>query len=212
MIMTKSALKKEAKELGIHVSDGNMKIGNTGNFSLTPGRSCSREACATCLREGCYALKAYKAYPSTRRAWDENTELAEKSVDKLEAYFDKYFSAESAPAFFRVHVAGDFLSRPYAEMWARVAAKHPGTRFLAFTKQWENIRGVAFPENFSMVLSGWPGVEIPADLSAQYSKAYCVETPEEIPADGFHCPGACENCGACWELGKRGIDVYFVKH
>lgn len=210
--MKKNTVNAMAKEIGAHVSGGNMKVGSVPNWSLTPGRTCSAEACKTCFVEGCYACKAYRQYPSTRKAWDENSDLAERGLEKLEPFFDLYFGGLNAPRFFRIHVAGDFVSRKYAEMWARVAAKHPGTRFLAFTKQWENVRGVDFPENFSLVLSGWPGTEIPADLSAQYAKAICVEKAEEIPENGFHCPGSCENCGACWELGKRGIDVYFVKH
>ena len=207
-----TTINEMAKQIGAHISKGNIKVGAIPNWSLTPGRTCSAEACKTCLSGGCYAMKAWKQYANVRKAWDENSTLAESDIPALETFFDLYFSAMSAPRFFRIHVAGDFVSRPYAEMWARVAEKHPGTRFLAFTKQWENVRGVVFPENFSLVLSGWPGTEIPGDLSAQYAKAYCVDTPEEIPEDGFHCPGSCENCGACWELGKRGIDVYFVKH
>lgn len=210
--MKKNNIDTMAKKIGAHVSGGNMKVGSIPNWSLTPGRTCSAEACRTCFKEGCYACKSYRQYKNVRTAWDENSDLAEKNIPALEKFFNAYFSAMTAPRFFRVHVAGDFVSREYAEMWARVAESHPGTRFLAFTKQWENVRGVSFPENFSLVLSGWEGTTIPEDLSAQYAKAICVNTPEEIPAGGFHCPGSCENCGACWELGKRGIDVYFVKH
>ena len=207
-----TTIKNEAKRIGAHVSEGNMKVGSIPNWSLTPGRTCSDEACNTCFVQGCYACKAYRQYPQTRKAWDENSDLAESKLDKLEPFFDLYFSSLAAPRFFRVHVAGDFVSIEYAQLWARIAAKHPGTRFLAFTKQWEHVRGIDFPENFSLVLSGWPGTEIPADLAEKYAKAICVDHEEDIPADGFHCPGHCENCGACWELAKRGQDVYFVKH
>jgi hypothetical protein len=208
----KNSISSEAKAIGAHVSGGNMKVGSIPNWSLTPGRTCSPEACKTCMREGCYAMKAYRMYPAVRKAWDENTALAESNLPALEQFFMRYFDAVTAPRFFRIHVAGDFVSREYAETWARIAAAHPGTRFLAFTKQWENVRGVDFPENFSLVLSGWPGTEIPADLTEKHACAFCVNSADEIPADGFHCPGACENCGACWELGKRGVNVYFVKH
>lgn len=204
--------KKLAREIGAHVSEGNMKVGSIPNWSLTPGRTCSKEACKTCLREGCYAMKSYRMYKNVRAAWDSNSDLAESNLAQLEIFFDLYFSSMNAPRFFRIHVAGDFVSREYAEMWSRIAAKHPATNYLAFTKQWDNVRGIEFPGNFSLVLSGWPGTEIPADLSAKYAKAICVDSADEIPAGGFHCPGACENCGACWELAKRGTDVYFVKH
>jgi hypothetical protein len=97
-------------------------------------------------------------------------------------------------------------------MWARVAAAAPHTNFLAFTKQWDNIRGIEFPENFSMVLSDWPGIEIPSDLRALYSVAWLDDGRDCIPADAIECPGNCETCGVCWALAKRGLDVKFRKH
>ena len=196
----------------IHISKGNMKVGTIPNISLTPGRSCSAEACQTCFVQGCYACKSYRQYKNVRAAWDENTEAALSDLDGMEKQLSAYFDSMNAPRFFRIHVGGDFITKEYAEMWARVAQSHPHTNFLAFTKQWENVRGVNFPTNLSLVLSGWPGTEIPSDLSARYAKAICVEREEEIPSGGFHCPGRCESCGACWELARRGVDVYFVKH
>ena len=196
----------------LHISKGNIKVGTIPNMSLTPGRTCSAEACKTCLVQGCYACKSYRQYKNVRAAWNDNTEMALHNLPEMEKQFDAYFSGMNAPRYFRIHVGGDFVTHEYAEMWARVAAKHPGTRFLAFTKQWENVRGVDFPANFSLVLSGWPGTEIPVDLAAIYAKAICVDTENDIPENGFACPGRCESCGACWELAKRGVDVYFVKH
>lgn len=196
----------------VHISKGNIKVGTIPNFSLTPGRSCSAEACKTCLVQGCYACKSYRQYKNVRTAWDENTDMAVAALDEMEKQLTAYFDGMNAPRFFRVHVGGDFITKEYAEMWARIAAAHPHTNFLAFTKQWDNVRGVNFPENFSLVLSGWKGTEIPADLMAKYRTATCVDSKDEIPCGGFECPGHCENCGACWQLAKRGIDVYFIKH
>ena len=207
----KQNIKKALEGARVHISRGNMKVGSIPNFSLTPGRTCSREACGTCLREGCYAMKAYRQYPGTRKAWDENSDAAEQNIPALENALELYFTAKK-PEWFRLHVGGDFASREYASMWARIASRHPGTRFLAFTKQWEMVRGVEFPDNFSLVLSGWPGTEIPADLRAKYSAAMCIEHAEDMPDGGFLCPGSCESCHACWSLARRGIDVYFVKH
>lgn len=207
----KKATRDALTIISAHVSEGNRKVGSIPNFSLTPGRTCSREACGTCLREGCYAMKSYRMYPTVKRAWDENSDLAERKLHALESALRLYFAAER-PAFFRVHVGGDFVSREYAEMWARVAANSPETRFLAFTKQWENVRGVDFPANFSLVLSGWEGTEIPADLAARYPSANCILHAEDMPDGGILCPGSCESCGMCWNLGKIGRDVYFVKH
>ena len=193
-----------------HISANNSKLGNIPNWSLTPGKTCSACACKTCLKEGCYAMKSYRQYPNVRKNWDENTVLALDFLPELESHLNAYFAKLSAPRFFRVHVAGDFVSKEYAEMWARVAAAAPGTKFLAFTKQWDNVRGVEFPDNFKLILSAWPGTEIPADLRALYNVAWLDDgTVEGIPADAIECPGHCETCGACWGLDR---DTVFHKH
>ena len=196
----------------IKISHGNRKVGTIPNLSLTPGRTCSAEACKTCLTGGCYAMKSYRMYSNVRNAWDTNTDIAINHLDIMEAELTRYFSGMNAPRFFRLHVAGDFVTREYAAMWSRIAAGAPHTNFLAFTKQWDMIRGIDFPANFSMVLSSWPGTVIPSDLRERYSVAWLDDGTEDIPADAMECPGHCENCGACWSLAKKGIDVRFAKH
>ena len=194
------------------ISNGNSKLGTIANISLTPGRTCSAEACKTCMVDGCYALKAYRMYKNTRSAWDANTELAVNDLPTMEAELLQYLSGVNAPRFFRIHVGGDFVTREYAEMWARVALASPHTNFLAFTKQWDHIRGVNFPENVSIVLSAWPGTSIPEDLRALYSVAWMNDGSEPMPADALECPGNCSTCGVCWSLSKHHIDVFFNKH
>lgn len=194
------------------ISAGNSKLGTIPNISLTPGRTCSAEACRTCYVDGCYACKAYKQYKQTKAAWDSNTALAIHDLPTMERDLMSYFGGMLAPRFFRVHTGGDFVSRDYAAMWARVAAANPGTNFLAFTKQWDMVRGIDFPQNFSLVLSAWPGTEIPADLAARYSVAWVDDGNTQIPANAMECPGNCDTCGACWGLARMGIDVKFRKH
>ena len=194
------------------ISNGNTKLGTIANISLTPGKTCSAEACKTCLTGGCYAMKAYRMYKNTRAAWDANTDLATGDLETMERDLMTYFGAVTAPRFFRIHVGGDFVSREYAAMWARVASANPGTNFLAFTKQWDMVRGIEFPANFSLVLSSWPGTEIPADLRELYSVAWLDDGSEAIPGDVIECPGNCANCGVCWSLAKRHLDVSFRKH
>lgn len=194
------------------ISNGNSKLGTIANISLTPGKTCSSEACRTCLTHGCYAMKSYRMYKNVRAAWDANTELATSDLATMESDLMQYFGSVNAPRFFRIHVGGDFVTREYAEMWTRVASANPHTNFLAFTKQWNVIRGISFPENFSVVLSAWPGTVIPEDLRALYSVAWLDDGSEEVPADALECPGNCSTCGVCWSLAKRHIDVKFAKH
>lgn len=201
--------------MNIRISRGNTKTGTIPAFSLAPGRTCSAQACATCLKEGCYARKLYNLRPTVRNAWDANTELVLHSLDIVESELDAYFSRASAPRFFRVHVSGDFVNREYAEVWARVARKAENTRFLAFTKQFDIVRGVEFPGNFSVVLSAWPGLIMPDELLKRYPVAW-LDVPYFIGIERFdnalECPGQCDTCGACWALASIGRDIKFKKH
>lgn len=197
-------------ELKAHISKGNSKVGRIPNFSLTPGISCSAEACRTCLKEGCYACKSYRQYPNVRRAWDENTTMSVDFLNYLILEINDWLTKHK-PTYFRIHVGGDFITHEYAEAWAYIASKHPETRFLAFTKQWDNIRGVSFPDNVSIVLSAWRGCSIPEDLKQQYAVAY-VSDCDDVPENAIPCGGNCETCHACWGLAKRGLNVVFDKH
>ena len=176
---------------------------------MTPGKSCSAAACSSCLKD-CYAMKAYRQYPATRAAWDGNLAATLEDIPAMEAELGMYFSKLSAPRFFRVHVAGDFVTLDYAKMWARVAAAAPSTCFLAFTKCFEIAQQVDWPDNMRIVYSAWPGVDAPP---AGRPIAWMDDgTETRIPENAVHCPGNCENCGMCWNLQDLGRDVYFTKH
>lgn len=198
----------------IHISEGNSKLGKIPNFNLTPGRTCSAQACKTCFCDGCYARNSVERFDDTAAAWHENTEAVLHDLPGVEAALMKYFGRLSAPRFFRVHSGGDFVTAEYAAMWARVAAANPGTHFLAFTKQFSNVAAIEFPSSFSLVPSAWPGIEIPAELRARYSVAWLYDgtNADEIPVDAVECPGNCDTCGVCWSLARRGLDVVFTKH
>ena len=204
-----------------HAPRGNAKTGEIPAWNLVPGVTCSGEACAHCMKEGCYAIKnmiraGYDMEKnSVMKSWTENTALSKNHPDLLEKELNLYFDSMNAPRFFRIHSAGDFFSVEYAMVWYRVAKNHPGTKFLAFTKQWDVVRAVPFHEldNFSLVLSGWTGVRIPEDLRSLYRCAWCDDgTEDRIPADAIECPGHCDTCGMCWRLKEIGKDTFFHKH
>lgn len=208
------------RSYSLHISKGNRKTGSIPAFSLPPLFSCSGTACKTCGENGCYALKnmcchGYTDKNNVLKAWTENLVYSILDIEGLEKELNDYFDSISAPRYFRVHVGGDFVSRNYARMWFRIAKNHPHTRFLAFTKQFDFIREIPFfdLENFSLVLSGWTGVNIPDDLRTYYRCAWCDDGIEtRIPSDSLECPGNCETCGMCWNLKQIGKDTYFNKH
>lgn len=206
----------------LHISTTNSKLGFIPSFNILPGLTCSRESCKHCLREGCYAVKnvfrcGYDVDKNTTlKAWAENTVLAFHDLESLESRLMEYFSSHRIMIkLFRIHSAGDFFSREYAMMWYRIAKKFPDIRFLAFTKQWDIVREVAFYElpNFSLVLSGWIEIAIPEDLRKLYRCAWCEDGIEtRIPEDAMLCPGNCESCGMCWYLKDLNRDTKFIKH
>ena len=198
----------------IHISKGNIKTGAIPSFSLPSGITCSKEACATCYKENCYAQKLERLRKTVRNAWSENYQVATTDLPFLESYLDKFFSKPNAPRLFRIHVGGDFFSWDYFCMWIRIAVAHPQTRFLAFTKQTDIIRPTVFgalPKNFALVLSAWPGVPLDEELRKRLPVAWVDDGKEtRIPEDAIRCPGNCETCTSCWALD--GKDVVFKKH
>lgn len=203
-----------------HKPRDNSKLKGIPAFNLVPGRTCSPDACAHCLKEGCYAVKNACCHGynldknNCLRAWTENTALAFNHMRTLEKALDAWLT-KNKPALFRIHSSGDMFSVEYARMWRRIAMRHAETRFLAFTKQFYIVRHVHFYKlnNFELVLSGWTGVRVPDDLRKHYRVAWCNDgTETRIPADAIHCPGDCNACRACWFLSRIGKDSYFDKH
>lgn len=215
-----------------HAPRGNSKTGEIPAWSLMPGPSCPGRACGTCLLTGCYACKnafrgGYKFSEEsgrpdgkinmTLRAWAENTALV---LNRLPVFVDcmRGFLAEYSQAgggLFRIHAAGDFVTLAYAQAWAALAAEFPAVTFLAFTKSWEAAEAVPFDslDNFSLVLSAWPGLPVPDALRERYRVSWCQDgTETRIPADAMHCPGDCDSCGLCWYLAGIGRDIWFTKH
>lgn len=133
-------------------------------------------------------------------------------LGEVEAQLRQYFQRKH-PAFFRVHVAGDFINHEYADMWMRVAAEFSETKFLAFTKAFDIAGQIQPPANFSLVLSGWPGINIPSGASTRYQTAWMQDgTETRIPDSAITCPGHRDSCGMCWHLPRLGRDVVFHKH
>ncbi len=190
------------------ISKGNIKLGGIPNFSLTPGKTCSKEACNTCLKS-CYAMKAYRQYKGTRDAWDRNSDIAVSNPIEIFNQVHEYLEKKK-PRFFRIHVAGDFVSKDYARVWMDLASCHPETKFLAFTKRWDIVDDMTVPDNLSIIYSAWPGCPPPPSTR---QRAWVQDgTETRIPDDAIECPGRCENCNMCWSLPSIRKDVFFHKH
>lgn len=77
-----------------HEPRDNSKLKGIPAFNLVPGRTCSPDACAHCLKEGCYAVKNACCHGynldenNCLRAWTENTALAFNHMRELEKALD----------------------------------------------------------------------------------------------------------------------------
>ena len=65
----------------VTISRGNRKLGAIMNVSTEPIKCCPKGI--PCAQGGCYALKSYRLYPDTRKAWAKNGRIAKTNPTKL---------------------------------------------------------------------------------------------------------------------------------
>lgn len=199
---------------GFTFSKGNSKIGLIWNFSLPPIKACPKGVpCAT--SNGCYAHKAYRIYPGTRKAWDSNLKEVKKSSFNFYKAVCQLLAVQcikhidTPVPYFRIHVAGDFIDQDYLMAWQDVARANPKTRFLAFTKQY-NFDYSNCPKNMKIIFSMWPGYAWLLEDGMRRAWLYDPHwVDHRIPKKVFKCKDSCETCKYCWN-GKG--DVVFMKH
>ena len=196
----------------VSISKGNRKLGGVMNISTTPRRCCPEGV--PCASEGCYAWKAYRLYPATRKAWTRNERIAKRDPD---SYFAQIAArvARDRPRLFRWHVAGDILSTGYLRGMCRIANENPRTHFLVFTKAFEIVNRYedreAIPSNLVIIFSAWPGMTF--DNPHGHRVAWMQDgTETRVPENAIRCPGNCETCGLCYALPRLAVDVVFHKH
>lgn len=203
----------------VKIVGGNNKLGSIPAFNLPPLVTCTN--CAACSKH-CYAVKDYCNYRvkavSTNHA--RNLAALQHDMKRAETDIENYLNKHKPP-FFRIHSSGDFAvtiggnKYSYALMWYGIAKRHPDTKFLAFTKNYEIAREINFDklENFSLVLSEWADdLAAPDDLKKRYATSRAVYELSDARPDEMICPGNCSACGACWGLAKNNINVAFEIH
>lgn len=145
----------------IHLSLGNVKIGNMINWSTLPGNeehmliakgrlitdvvgTCSTN-CQGCFKN-CYARKsALQHHNSVVPPWAENTIMIREKTEECFKMIDEeirrlnkdYYDGKSSDPkykFFRINVSGEILGVEELERWNSLAASHPEIYFGAYTK------------------------------------------------------------------------------
>jgi len=207
-------MKKRVVEntLKVSISQGNSKMGKIPSVSLPPIVTCKH--CETCAKK-CYAAKLARIYKNVRASWDRNLEILNQ--DRA-AYFSQVSAAAATSKYFRFHVSGDIVDVDYLGRMCGVARKNAGTKFLCFTKNYEDVNAYfskhTKPRNLQIIFSlPFTGavIENPHNLP---TAAVILKGSE--PADDWKiCGGNCSDCACrgvgCWEL-KKGETIAFYEH
>lgn len=200
------------KQATVKIAKGNTKLGKIPNVSLPPVKSCVN--CKEC-RKDCYALKAYRQYPSTRRRWNENYLAWQQDETK---YFADIISQleRSRTKYFRWHVAGDIPTQSYLNGMIWVALALPKIKFLAFSKNYSLVTW-GLPENLRIIWSAWPKQELPQKIwnhETGYRIAWLSTDSRKDLYRHFHekvkCSGKCEDCLECFKA--EFTDIVFDLH
>jgi hypothetical protein len=191
--------------IGPKISAGNSKLGKIPNISLPPVLACAN---STACRAKCYALKAWRQYPATRRAWGHNFRLWRRDPGAYWQGIRNYLEAKRPP-FFRWHVAGDIQDQSYLDKMRWLAVAFPETRFLCFTKRFDLDYGW-ISGNLVIRFSLWPGLALPRWTDYKRPMAWYQDGNEtRIPKGAKVCPGSCAKCRHCWTSSR---DVVFKAH
>ena len=191
----------------LRISEGNSKLGKVPNLSLPPVTTCRAEApCAA----DCYAVKFYRMYPSVKSAWDSNLQFYQEDPDGFFSELILYL-AIAKPKRFRLFVGGDFPDEVFFVRIMDVFGSYPDTQVLCFTKRFEYPLYIV-PLNVNLVLSMWPGLEIP-EIAVDFPCSWLSEDERRPLATHIKCVSNCIECGyKCFTAVSRDLHCVFDKH
>ena len=154
-------------------------------------------------------MQSFTQYPFTKIAWRENFELAKNNLNSFENQLADKLN-RTRKSFFRIHVAGDFFSQEYLDIWKSICRKFPNINFLAFTKAF-SLDYSKRPRNLKIIWSVMPNMPaLPATCKG--SRAYAGGIDQKRKNERIlKCPGNCEGCGMCWNM-KGSESVNFEIH
>ena len=198
------------------ISPGNVKTGLIPSVSLPPVWSCPN--CAECKKD-CYVLRNMLQGLHAKDialSYGRNWELWRRDPVAYFSGIRKHLTTK-APQLFRWHVSGDIPSGEYWRAMVVLAQEFPDTRFLVFSKAYTRKGGAGLPfgqapGNLSVILSCWPGQELPNNSTLPRAYLETDTRRNRRRRKALWCPGNCETCAACWGAKGAGIDVYFPLH
>jgi len=195
----------------ISISPGNQKMGYIPSISLPPVVTCANGC--TCANK-CYAARLCKIRKTVRNAYQRNLDILTSDPG---SFWLQVKAAAMVTKYFRFHVAGDIPNPEYLQQMTQLARDLPGTKFLAFTKQYSMVNDFLIsedlPENLQVIFSAWPGMKMHNPHNLPVAN---VIFKGMTPADNWKiCGGNCADCACrgvgCWEL-KPGEQIAFYEH
>ena len=205
-------MNKTTNEMRLSISHGNIKMGHISSVSVPPILTCPHDA--PCFKE-CYARRMLNYRPTCKGAYENNFEIYKADFD---FYMNSVKEAARNQRFFRWHVSGDIVDRPYFDGMVQIALELRTTQFLCFTKkyaivnEWLAAHG-ELPGNLHIIFSAWKDYPMENPFSIPVCQVIEKnETPEESwVLCGGNCTECANVCGGCWGL-KTGDTVCIYKH
>ena len=204
------------------IADNGTKV-NCPNVSFPPVVACKHDA--PCRGGNCYACASVARFKGFAENVSDNYAQWLEDPKGFEGELDGYLQYKH-PGRFRYNVSGDVPDEAYLAMIARLADKHPGTKFLVYSKKHDLDLAKYRRDNLAVVRSMWPGWGTP---DADHPQAWFKPLPHKgteprIPEGSFECPcgpddPGCgvpfpdgrEPCVKCWDA-KPGDNIVFNEH
>ncbi|MBE6526359.1 MAG: hypothetical protein E7Z63_01115 [Thermoplasmata archaeon] len=233
----RDVLLPDGRQVKMSASNGNEKTGKAiltwatypGNSPIYKGDvpifdgyvgTCAKGVpCAECTPEGkerCYAISSVK-----RRTLESSRSLVDNTEVLRAGLYDQWiaFMVRNSYGFgaIRFNTYGDFESVDYLKASVEVA-RQVGIPCLAFTKQFDVLEQYlemygydSIPQNYTILLSTWEGMEIDNRLSRMFPQTVYVRDINTIDDWSKVCAGNCDSCGFC--IGRPAGDrVYLIDH
>lgn len=190
----------------------------TPGFSIPAYKTCpgASEWC----RKMCYASKGRFIFGMVKDAHERNFNEVES-----EGFIAKILKEIPKSGEFRIHVAGDFYSVNYIQMWIDICNSKPDIRFWAYSRSWvipelriklEELKVLPNVEIFASIDStmlqippeGWRIAAIKGD--SRFTEG--VTCPEQLLKLKKRPLISCKNCRYCFDKNRKGRNVLFFEH
>ena len=206
----------DAANISVQLFKGNSKTGaRCHTVSLIPVADCKN--CAGC-RNQCYDVRNDCWRPSVMESRAKNSCIHKHDITR---YWNEIrdYCIKKKVTHLRINVGGYLVYEDLVHL-NRIAKDAPGTTFLFFTKNYDDVNqlidsGASFEPNVRVIFSRW--VNVACDNHNGIPESHVIYSDGSTTCTGeyFACPGNCTECFdnnvGCWAL-KRGGNVCFHVH